>query len=56
MLQLLGAVVPEQDREHLEVDHALEQCADAFEQVVRIEDGRDLMRDLMQNSQRLCLA
>ncbi len=33
------ALVPEQDGEHLEVDDALEEMADALEQVVEVEDA-----------------
>ena len=32
VFELLGPLVPEQDGEHVEVDDALEQGADAFEQ------------------------
>ena len=40
VLELLGALVPEEDGEHLEVDDALEELADALEEVVEIEDAR----------------
>ena len=50
------AVVPQQDGEHLEVDDALQQLADALQQVVEVEDAGDLARDLVEHSQRLRLA
>ena len=56
MLEPLRAVVPQQDREHLEVDDPLQQLADALQQVVEIEDAGDLARDLVQHGQRLRLA
>ena len=56
MLELAGALVPEQDGEHVEVDDAFEESADAFEEVVGIKDGGDLARYLMQHSQGLCLS
>ncbi len=55
VLELLGAVVPEQDGEHLEVDDALQQRADALQQIVGIEDASDLARDLVQHGQGLRL-
>src|SRR6185437_12938948 len=55
VLEQLRAVVPKQDAEHLEVDDALEQLADAFEQIVEIENAGDLAGDLIENGQRLRL-
>ncbi len=56
VLELLGAVVPEEDGEHLEVDDALEELADALEEVVEIEDGGDLAGDLVEDGEGLGLA
>ena len=56
VLELLGAVVPEEDGEHLEVDDALEEMADAFEEVVEIEDAGDLAGDLVEDGEGLGLA
>ena len=56
VLELFGALVPEQDGEHLEVDDAFEEMADAFEQVVEVEDAGDLAGDLVQNGEGLRLA
>ncbi len=55
MLKPIRPPIPKQNREHLEVDHALQQAADPLQQIVRIEDRGDLPRDLMQHRQRLRL-
>ncbi len=51
MLQLLRPLVPQQNRKHLEVDHALQQLPDPLQQVVQIQDARDLPRNLIQHGQ-----
>ena len=56
MLELLVALVPQQDGEHLVVDDALEQLADALEKVVEVEDAGDLARDLIEHGEGLGLA
>ena len=56
VLEELVALVPQEDGEHVEVDDALEQRANALEEVVGVEDRSDLARDLVQHSQGLCLA
>jgi hypothetical protein len=55
MFQVLGPVAPQQDGEHLEVDDALEQQADAFEQVVEVEDAGDLAGDIVEHGKGLRL-
>ncbi len=56
VLEEFGPLVPEEDGEHLEVDDALEELADAFEEIVEIEDGGDLARDLVEDGEGLGLA
>jgi len=56
VLEALGAVAPQEDGEHLEVDDALQQLADALEQVVEVEDAGDLARDFVEDSEGLRLA
>ena len=56
VLELLGGLVPEEDGEHLEVDDALEEDADALEEVVGIEDAGDLAGDLVEDCEGLSLA
>ena len=56
VLELLAALVPEEDGEHLEVDDALEQVADALEEVVEVEDAGDLAGDLVEDGEGLGLA
>ena len=56
MLKPIGAIVPQQDGEHLEVDNALEELADAFEEIVEIEDAGDLARDVVEHGEGLGLA
>ena len=56
VLEVLGAVVPEEDAEHLEVDDALEQVGDALEQIVGVEDAGDLAGDVVEDAERLGLA
>ncbi len=56
MFELLCALVPEQDGEHLEVDDALEEMADALEQVVEVEDAGQFAGDLVEHGEGLGLA
>ena len=56
VLELLAAVAPEKDGEHLEVDDTLEEGADAFEKVVEIEDAGDFAGDLVEDGEGLGLA
>ncbi len=56
MFQQLGTIVPQQDGEHVEVDDALEQSADAFEQIVEVQNAGDLAGDVIQDGERLGLA
>ncbi len=56
VLEVLGAVVPEEDAEHLEVDDALEKVGDAFEEIVGIEDAGDLAGDVVEDAEGLGLA
>ncbi len=56
MFKLLGAVVPEEDGEHLEVDDSFEQVSYAFEQIVYIEDAGDFAGDLVEDCEGFCLA
>ena len=56
MLEVLGAVVPEEDAEHLEVDDALEEVADALEEIVGVEDAGDLAGDVVEDAEGLGLA
>lgn len=56
MLEVLGAIVPEEDAEHLEVDDALEEVGDALEEIVRVEDAGDLAGDVVEDAERLGLA
>jgi len=56
VLKVLGAIVPEEDAEHLEVDDALEEVGDAFEEIVGIEDAGDLAGDLVEDAEGLGLA
>src|SRR5205085_866977 len=56
VLELLGALVPQQDGEHVVIDDALQQLADALKQIVQVQDACDLARDLVEHGQRLRLA
>ncbi len=56
MLEVLGAVVPEEDAEHLEVDDALEEVGDALEEIVGVEDAGDLAGDVVEDAEGLGLA
>ncbi len=56
VFEALGAVAPEQDGEHLEVDDALEEMADALEQVVEVEDAGELAGDFVEDGEGLRLA
>src|SRR5882757_8605352 len=56
MLEVLIAVVPEKDAEHLEVDDALEELGDAFEEIVGVEDAGDLAGDVVEDAEGLGLA
>ena len=56
MLELLGALVPQEDGEHLVVDDALEEDADALEEIVEVEDAGDLAGDLVEDGEGLGLA
>ena len=56
VFEVLGAVVPEEDAEHLEVDDSLEEVCDPLEEVGRVEDAGDLARDVVENAEGLGLA
>ena len=56
VLEVLGALVPEEDAEHLEVDDALEEVADALEEIVEVEDAGDLAGDFVEDGEGLGLA
>ena len=56
MLEVLGAFVPEENAEHLEVDDALEEEADALQKVVWVENAGDLTGDLVEDAEGLGLA
>src|ERR1041385_2606445 len=50
--QLLLAGVEQQDGEHMVVDDFQQKVADAFEQLVNIEDGGEVAADFVQQRQR----
>jgi hypothetical protein len=56
VLEVLGAIVPEEDAEHLEVDDALEEVGDALEEIVGVEDAGDLAGDVVEDAEGLGLA
>ena len=56
VLELFGALVPEEDGEHVEVDDAFEEEADAFEEIVEVEDAGDLTGDFVEDGEGLGLA
>jgi len=56
MLEELGVLVPDEDGEHVEVDDALEEVADALKEVVGIEDAGDLAGDVVEDGEGLGLA
>jgi len=56
VLEELVALVPQEDGEHVEVDDALEELADALEEIVGIEDAGDLTGDVVEDGEGLGLA
>ena len=56
VLELVGTLVPEEDGEHLEVDDAAEEGADALEQIVGVEDGGDFAGDVLEDGEGVGLA
>ena len=55
MLELRSTFVEQQDGEHLVVDDSRDKVADAFQQLVEIEDRRELAADLIEQDQCLGL-
>ena len=56
MLQASAGRVQQQDAEHVVINQPVEQLADALEQSVQVEDGRELTADLVEHGQNPGLA
>jgi hypothetical protein len=56
IFELLSALIPQKDAEHLEIDDSLEEVAYPFKQVVKIENTGQLSRDFIEYGEGLGLA
>jgi hypothetical protein len=55
VLEELSARVPEQNAEHLKINDPFQKMVDALEQIIRVEDTRDLARDIVKHTEGLSL-